>query len=173
MTERNPLDAAALRRAAASQRRRRSRGDQGWMVAEFPTGWTVIEIPSTPWLLLAVGSEMCGRGSAGDCSRGCRSSSPVRRGGCKEPWRRGQVEVRRSRARCGSEPQRPKDGDGRPAKGSLAIAFAENNGGVSDRRPASEFFFGQLIRIQCGRSFRQVSLIARRIRCQLLQEPPN
>ena len=40
------------------------------MVAEFPTGWTVIEIPSPPWLLLAVGSEMCGRGSAGDLQQG-------------------------------------------------------------------------------------------------------
>ena len=117
-----------IRRATASQRRRHCCDDQGW---------TVFEIPSTPLttrLLLAVGSEMCGRGSTGDCcnqqgsAERSRSSSPGRqaRGLQAAPWRRDLAAPPRSAGKLGNKPRRSKDGDGRLANGSLAAAFAEN-----------------------------------------------
>jgi hypothetical protein len=100
MTERNPVGAVALRRATASQRRRRSRDDQGWTVAELPTdrvdGYFKYRPPLGPFY-------PSDRRCAGEDRPGIAAGEPVvvarqARGGCKAPWRRRHVEVRRSRA---------------------------------------------------------------------------
>ena len=86
---------------------------RGWTVVECRPGGRYFKYRPPPRLLLAVGSEMCGRGSTGDCSdqqgsrAGRRPQAGQARGLRGAPWRRDLAAV------CGEV-----------RRGSLAVALS-------------------------------------------------